>query len=218
MEDAMSEMIEAWYSAPRDLRVPRTGEKIEPGAIVRIEGRLELCARGLHASRNPLDALGFRLDGILTLVRLRGEIVEGSDKVCASERETVAVMDPATQDRVLRLLACTYAEWVIRWSGVEPDQRSIDAIDCARRFAWGQATREELAAALDAALDAARDAARAAAGAAAAGAAALDAARDAAWAAARDAAARDAAWDAAWAAAWDAADRDLRTALEVANG
>jgi hypothetical protein len=196
MGEVMSEAIEAWYSAPRDLRVPRTWERIEPGAIVRVAlgsgsprwDSLKLCEYGLHASRNPLDALAFRPDGILTLVRLRGEIVEGDDKLCASERETVAVMDPATQDQVLRLLACTYAEWAIGWSGVEPDQRSIDAVECARRFAWGRATRDELAAARAAAGDAARDAARDAAG---------DAARDAARA---------------------AADRELRAALGVPNG
>ena len=180
--------IEAWYSAPRDLRVPRTGEKIEPGAIVRVEGPIELCERGLHASINPFDALGFRPDGILTLIRLRGEIVVGDDKLCATERETIAVMDPATQDRVLRLLACDFAEWAIGWSGAEPDQRSIDAIDCARRFARGEATAAELSAARSAAWSAAESAA------------------DAAWSAARSA---------ARSAAGAVADRELRSALGV---
>jgi hypothetical protein len=95
------------------------------------------------------------------------------------------------------------------------DQRSIDALDVAERFANGLAANEELAAAWDAAraaaVDAAWDAARDAAWAAArdsARAAAMAAAWDAARAAAVDAArnaARDAAWDAARAAAWDAA-------------
>jgi hypothetical protein len=68
------------------------------------------------------------------------------------------------------------------------DPRSIAALEVAERFAYGNATTEELAAAWAAARaaagDAAGDAARAAAG---------DAARAAAWAAAR-AAAGDAAW------------------------
>ncbi len=87
------------------------------------------------------------------------------------------------------------------------DERSINALDVAERFANGNATQEELAAARDAAWAAARAAAWAAARDAA-----WDAARDATWAAARDAArdaaraaARDAAWDAAMAAARDAA-------------
>lgn len=70
------------------------------------------------------------------------------------------------------------------------DQRSIDALDVAERYAHGQATDEELAATGDAAMDAAW---------AAAGAAARDAACTAACTAARDAA-----WAAAWAAAGDA--------------
>ena len=71
------------------------------------------------------------------------------------------------------------------------DDRSLNAIDVARRFADGLATEEELTAAVDAARAAAGDAARAAAGDAA-----VDAAGGAAWAAALDAAGA-----AAWAAA-----------------
>ena len=91
-------------------------------------------------------------------------------------------------DREIRL----YAVWCARQ--VQPlmtDPRSIAALDVAERFANGESTDKELAAAGDAAWDAAGDAAGAAAGAAA-------------WAAAGDAAG-DAAWDAAGAAAWDAA-------------
>ena len=98
------------------------------------------------------------------------------------------------------------------------DPRSVAALDVAERYANGEATNDDLAAALAAVWDAALDpalaaswaAARDAEGAAAwdaAGAAALDAAWAAARAAARDAgwaAARAAAWDAARAAAWDA--------------
>jgi len=91
------------------------------------------------------------------------------------------------------------------------DKRSTDALDVAERFAHGNATQKELAAAWDAAGDAARDAARAAAWTAAG-----DAARDAAWAAAWDAA-RAAAWDAAWDAAWTAAGDAARDAARDAQ-
>lgn len=85
------------------------------------------------------------------------------------------------------------------------DERSLSALDVAEAYTVGQATEEELSAALEAAREAAREA----------WAAAWDAARAAAWAAARAAAreawaaARDAAWDAAWAAAWDAQKEDF---------
>jgi hypothetical protein len=110
-------------------------------------------------------------------------------------------------DSRLRLMACDFAEAVLIYVPAGED-RPRRAIECARRFAAGDATRAEMAAAGAAAWDAAGDAARAAAGdaawaaagaaaGAAARAAARDAARDAAGAAARDA------WAAAWAAQSD---------------
>ncbi|MDN7867793.1 hypothetical protein QZM26_00025 [Burkholderia multivorans] len=107
-------------------------------------------------------------------------------------------------DRDIRLFAVWCARQV---EHLMEDQRSKDALNVAERFANGEATEEERAAARDAAWaaawaaagDAAWEAARAAARAAAG-----DAAGDAAWAAAR-AAAGDAARAAAGDAAWDAA-------------
>ncbi|MCO1367204.1 hypothetical protein [Burkholderia multivorans] len=72
-------------------------------------------------------------------------------------------------DRDIRLFAVWCARQV---EHLMEDQRSKDALDVAERFANGEATKEERAAARDAARAAARDAARAAA---------RDAARDAAW-------------------------------------
>lgn len=83
-------------------------------------------------------------------------------------------------DRDIRLFAVWCARQV---EHLMQDQRSKDALNVAERFANGDASDEELAAAWAAAR-------------AAAGAAARAAARAAAW---------DAVWDAAWAAAWDAA-------------
>jgi hypothetical protein len=82
-------------------------------------------------------------------------------------------------DRELRLFAVWSARQV---QHLMTDARSLAALDVSERYANGEATDEELAAARAAARDAARAAAR-------------DAARAAAWAAAWDAA-RDAAWDA----------------------
>ena len=96
--------------------------------------------------------------------------------------------------REMRLFAVDCARMV---QHLMTDQRSIDALDVAERYANGLATDQERAAARAAAWAAAGDAARAAAWAAAG---------DAAWAAAGDAAwdaARAAAWAAARAAAWD---------------
>ena len=81
-------------------------------------------------------------------------------------------------DKEIRL----YAVWCARQvQHLLTDQRSLDALDVAERYANGQATEDELKDAWNAARAAARVAARAAA-----------------WAAA------EATWEAAWAAAWSA--------------
>ncbi len=117
-------------------------------------------------------------------------------------------------DKLARIFACDCAWRVLPlYESKYPDDKRVrTCIETARKFALGEATKEETAAARAAAWAAwaARDAARAAAWAArdaarAAAWAARDAAGDAAWAAGDAAwAARDAARDAARAAAWDA--------------
>ncbi len=99
-------------------------------------------------------------------------------------------------DRDARLFAVWCARQV---QHLMTDQRSINALDAAERFANGMASENERADARDAAWAAARDAAWAAA-------------RDAAWAAAWDAA-----WDTAWAAAWAAARDAARAAARDAQ-
>ena len=104
-------------------------------------------------------------------------------------------------DKEMRL----YAVWCARQvQHLMTDQRSIDAIDVAERFANGEATTDELISTRDAASDA-----RVAAWTAAAGAATLAAA----WATASDA--RFAAWDAAKAAAREKQEKKFREILEA---
>jgi len=101
-------------------------------------------------------------------------------------------------EKAARLFACDCAQ---RVAHLNPDPRVQAAIDTARRFARGEANREELQAAQYAAY------------------AASDAASDAAWAAARAAAwaaARAAASDAAGAVAWAAARAAARAAASDA--
>ncbi|MCB1429598.1 MAG: hypothetical protein KDJ66_10820 [Nitratireductor sp.] len=98
-----------------------------------------------------------------------------------------------------------FAVWCARQvQHLMTDQRSLDALDVAERYANGEATDDELAAARDAAWCAARDAARCDA---------RDSAWDSAWDAAR--AARDAAWDAGVAAQCAAREAQTKQFLEV---
>jgi hypothetical protein len=198
-------------------RWPEIGEWAEVGKSARkalTEG--ELCtSRVLHVTdfEHLLNWANVELYEV-EVDESRG-IIRGSDKI-GVRRARLTKRVETWNERTARLFAADCAERVLPLFEKERpnDARQREAIAVARRFARGEATREEL----DAARAAARDPARAAAR-AAAWAAARDAARDAAWDAARDAAgaaaraaawdaARDAAWaaarDAAWAAAWAA--------------
>ena len=86
----------------------------------------------------------------------------------------VATRDGVLDDKTLRLFACFCARQIWPLLG---DERSRNAVLVAEKFADGDATEDDLAAALSAAWDAAR-------------AAAWDAARAAAWDAARNAQAK----------------------------
>ena len=127
----------------------------------------------------------------------------------AADRLWVVLREECVSSRTLRLFAVWCARQALALVD-NPDQRSVAACDTAERFANGEATERELAAARAAAWDAAWTAARDAAWAAAS-----TAARDAAWAAASTAA-RDAAWAAAWDVARDAARDAARAAARDA--
>jgi hypothetical protein len=99
----------------------------------------------------------------------------------AEDRLWVVLRESVIPAHELRLLACKWVREALTVVG-NPDPRSVAAVDCSERFAMGEATINELAAAQAAARDAAQAAARDAARAAAQD-AARDAARDAAWAA-----------------------------------
>ena len=79
--------MKAWYFSNTD-RTLRHGDGriIEAGTTHRVEGDLELCNSGLHASTNILDALRYAPGPVVWRVEVRGEIIRGRDKLCASER------------------------------------------------------------------------------------------------------------------------------------
>jgi len=97
-------------------------------------------------------------------------------------------------EKLVRLFAADCSERALHFfeEKFPEDKRPRQAIAAARKFANGEISQKELAAAWDAAGDAARGAARAAAG----------------------AAAGDAAWAAAWDAAWDA-ERKAQSAILI---
>ena len=178
---------------------------------------LEPCARGYHVCRDEdlLVWLGPRIYAC----EVRGTIIEAENKVAVT---SVRLTCPTPWDETAaRLFAveCAADALPIFERRSPNDSRVADALEVAFRYAVGDATDAELAAARAGAIDAARAAVGDAAGDAAwasAWPAAGDAARDAAWAAAGDAAG-DAAIDAAWVAARAAQTKRLLVWLNAAS-
>ena len=180
----------AWHFLRDDLTA---GSGNEPawteGEERTIKGRkkLKLCEHGYHSAPTPWDALGYAPGSMLCLVEISEP--EGRDETKYVSR-TRKLIKAVNIERQLREFACDVAEESLNLQvqrGNTVDERSRAAIEVARRFARGDATREELAVAWAAARDAACAVAWAATSAAAC-AAANDATSAAAGAAVRAAA------------------------------
>ena len=209
----------ACHSGHGQWPLPNNGR---PGKQLSVKGKLSPCEHGLHLCRE--QDLVLWLGPAIYAAQYQGKRIDCDDKIVVRRARLLQRLG-TWDDRSARLFACDCADRALALLK-KPDPRSVEAVAVARRFAVGDATREQLDAARDAAWAAAGDAAGAAArhaawyavwaAAWAAGAAAWDAARDAAWAAAwaAGAAAGDAAGDAAGAAARAAAWAAARAAQE----
>lgn len=165
----------------------RDGRPVPPdGETLIHEGPLELCARGLHAGADPLDALKYAPGATLCLVECGGEIIHDNDKLVCTERTIIQRVD-ATE--MLRAFARWCALEVIDlWTAPDVVQRYLDTGDPSIR-------QSACSAAKSAGWTAVRDA---------------RSARVAS--AASCAAARDAAWSAMW-SAWP--ERDASTVVQA---
>jgi hypothetical protein len=154
--------MRAWYFLYEGNKMRDGNVAPDDGVTLKYDGKIAMCSAGYHASLKPHQALQYAPGPILCLVELGGEIIQGDDKVVASERTIICRMDATEMLRYYARMQALKA--TMYW---EPPQVVLDYL----------MTGDEsiMDAARDAARAAARDAARAAA-------------RDAAWDAARDAA------------------------------
>ena len=116
---------------------------------------ITLCEKGLHASLCPFDALQYAPGPNLALVELRGEIIKGDDKLCASERRIIARFDAT--DLLWEQARKSALSVIHLWEAPQVVREYLETGDESKRAAawdaaWG--------AAWDAAWDAARAAAR----------------------------------------------------------
>jgi len=140
-------------------------------------GRIELCASGLHASLSVKDALQYAPGETLCLVRLGGKILHGDDKLVAERRMILARFNA---DELLREYARWCALQVIElWDAPDVVRSYLETGDESLRDAAEAASR-------GAPRSTSRDASRAASM-AASRAAAWNASRAALWAASGDA-------------------------------
>lgn len=129
----------------------------EPGEwMPRIDDSVP-CERGYHVLKPEM--LVKWLGPAIFEVEVRGAEVWEGDKGAVEQARLIRRLE-RWNDQTARLFACDCAESVVH---LVKDERSVNAMRVARRFAFGLASKEELAAARAAAWDAAGDTARAAA-------------------------------------------------------
>lgn len=96
--------MRAWHFLYEGGRT-RDGIVCEVGSVLRVEGEIVPCKRGLHGSVKVLDALSYAPGPIACVVDMRGTLVPHGnpvDKWVCSEREVLAMADAAV---VLRKFA-----------------------------------------------------------------------------------------------------------------
>ena len=177
-----------------------SGQWPEPGEWRDVSGPLVPCENGLHVCTIS-QCLGWAAPE-MWLVEVGAERIEHGDKTVAQRVRLIERVE-TWNDRNLRLFAADCVERVlpIYERDYPHDGRPRNAIAIARRYAVGDATDDELAAAWAASWDAAW-------------AASWNAARAASWAAARAAS-----WDGSWAASWAAErQRQVERLLAYLNG
>ena len=121
----------AWHFTGPNLRdgtpIPRAGKWLQ------FDGNLVLCETGLHASRQPFDALQFAPGNLLHLVDVGGTIIEDNDKLVCSRRKIIVSMDA---DPLMRYFARMQALSVVHlWDAPDVVLDFLMGDDAARAAA-----------------------------------------------------------------------------------
>ena len=133
----MNEVIGYWFASSHTL--PNgDGRKVIVGKTLTVKPPLELCVRGLHGSEHPFDALGYAPGSLLYKCRYSGMILRDDDKLCASKRMPLALVDLTA---TLRLFARKQALTVIHlWEPPSVVREYLDTGDeNIRAAAWDAA-------------------------------------------------------------------------------
>ena len=83
-----------WHFIGSDRKLANGDSRlVEAGQTYTIDCRPSLCELGLHASKNPLDALNYAPGMIVCRVELGGNIIHSDDKSVATERKVLWIAD-----------------------------------------------------------------------------------------------------------------------------
>ena len=129
------------------------------GVWLEVVRPLEVCQNGIHLCQDK-DLVSW-LNAEIYEAEYAGERLDAYDKIVVRKARLTKRLK-TWNARTQRLFACDCAERVLPIFEREypDDDRPRQAIKIARRYAYGKATKKELAAAMDAAMAAAMDAER----------------------------------------------------------
>ena len=130
--------MKAWHFTGDKLRdgrpLPRNGRWLKH------DGPVAICKSGLHASREPFDALQYAPGATLCLVEVEDVVAEQDDKLVARKRKIIARID-ATE--LLRYFARMQAlSCIDKWQDNPPDvvlDYLMTGAAKARNAAWSAA-------------------------------------------------------------------------------
>jgi hypothetical protein len=126
--------------------LPKDGQ---PGKWTpKLRGELELCAKGYHLI-DEIHLIDWIVGNQLFEAEIEGKILQGDDKVCCRKMRLISQIE-GWNDKTLRLFAVWCANEALKLL-TNPDPRSVTACNVTEKYANGEATKEELAAAWDAA-------------------------------------------------------------------
>jgi hypothetical protein len=129
-------MLKAWHFVADKLRdgqpVPADGEWLV------FKGQPILCQQGLHASRDPFDALQYAPGSTLCLVECAGTIVESNNKLVCTKRRIVKRIDAT---KLLRDFAKQQALSVVHlWKAPQVVLNYLNGDDSNRKAAYNAAS------------------------------------------------------------------------------
>ena len=144
----------AWHFLPENKRLRYDDDRhIQIGKTYRVRNKepIQLCANGMHASVDILDAIKYAPGPILCKVEMGEDCILGDNKCVSSSRKVISMMDATG---LLHEFACKCAERALKKAEVT-DGRCWKVIKVKRQWRKNLATDKELAAAWGAAWGAA---------------------------------------------------------------